>query len=400
MALFSVFLLILQWVLILAVWPRERQIADSEKISPNTTLAKQVDNESRGRFETHTFMLTRPDEEAAYYDQALIKRPWYFKDSAANVGRFFESLELPKAARTWLLDTSNWSFAEGLISLDVPREINLEITAETRAQLAERLSQLPENESFQFPYIFPTERIEDWFQDMDARPEIVAMTRSLLYRRGGSACLSDAATPGEALAPEEKRRFVRSLSRIRVARIQLNLDPGIDFTTVLEYWSTKETVRGLEPLLRSISTDSQGGGIDAAMLLPPFAREFVYSFPDEEYDPEVLRKDCFWTSIRFHYPNIEGDPAFFEAKHCMQFIEQNYRKISGEPHFGDVLLLYDPESLDVMHACVYIADDVVFTKNGVSVRQPWALMKIDDMMAYYRVFKNPSKLWVRPKNDS
>jgi len=31
----------------------------------------------------------------------------------------------------------------------------------------------------------------------------------------------------------------------------------------------------------------------------------------------------------------------------------------------------------------YLADDVVFTKNGGEYMQPWVLMKIADMLAYY-----------------
>jgi hypothetical protein len=35
------------------------------------------------------------------------------------------------------------------------------------------------------------------------------------------------------------------------------------------------------------------------------------------------------------------------------------------------------------HACVYIADDVVFTKNGVNYHQPWVLMKLNDLLPRY-----------------
>jgi hypothetical protein len=35
------------------------------------------------------------------------------------------------------------------------------------------------------------------------------------------------------------------------------------------------------------------------------------------------------------------------------------------------------------HICVYIADDVVFTKDGIDDRQPWVLMEIRDMLVEY-----------------
>jgi hypothetical protein len=33
--------------------------------------------------------------------------------------------------------------------------------------------------------------------------------------------------------------------------------------------------------------------------------------------------------------------------------------------------------------CVYVADDVVFTKNGANTIQPWVLMKMSEMLGTY-----------------
>jgi hypothetical protein len=35
------------------------------------------------------------------------------------------------------------------------------------------------------------------------------------------------------------------------------------------------------------------------------------------------------------------------------------------------------------HMCVYIAADVVYTKNGVDPKQPWVLMRMKDLLALY-----------------
>jgi len=40
-----------------------------------------------------------------------------------------------------------------------------------------------------------------------------------------------------------------------------------------------------------------------------------------------------------------------------------------------------------------LADDVVFTKNGGEYMQPWVLMKIADMLAYYNATA-PARLTV------
>ena len=54
---------------------------------------------------------------------------------------------------------------------------------------------------------------------------------------------------------------------------------------------------------------------------------------------------------------------------------------------GDVMFLATPNDA-VIHAAVYIADDIVFTKNGESYTQPWILMHMEDMMDTYAV-KHP-----------
>ena len=51
-----------------------------------------------------------------------------------------------------------------------------------------------------------------------------------------------------------------------------------------------------------------------------------------------------------------------------------------------------------VHMCVYIAADIVYTKNGGHPYQPWILMKLDDLMVQYasdkpqqwRVFRKKS----------
>ena len=37
----------------------------------------------------------------------------------------------------------------------------------------------------------------------------------------------------------------------------------------------------------------------------------------------------------------------------------------------------------MVHAANYVADDVVFTKNGGFATQPWMLMHLDDMIDAY-----------------
>ncbi|MFN7139466.1 MAG: hypothetical protein ACK4UN_09015, partial [Limisphaerales bacterium] len=50
--------------------------------------------------------------------------------------------------------------------------------------------------------------------------------------------------------------------------------------------------------------------------------------------------------------------------------------------FGDILFLQNSDGI-LIHSAVYIADDIVFTKNGAGYNQPWIYMKMEDMMPFY-----------------
>jgi hypothetical protein len=51
-----------------------------------------------------------------------------------------------------------------------------------------------------------------------------------------------------------------------------------------------------------------------------------------------------------------------------------------------VVFILDGASGNAIHSCVYLADDLVFTKNGRSPTQPWVVMKVDDVVTYYGMF--------------
>ncbi len=49
---------------------------------------------------------------------------------------------------------------------------------------------------------------------------------------------------------------------------------------------------------------------------------------------------------------------------------------------GDLVLLLDNQN-KVIHSAVYIADDIVFTKNGINFAQPWVMMHEKDMVGHF-----------------
>jgi hypothetical protein len=52
----------------------------------------------------------------------------------------------------------------------------------------------------------------------------------------------------------------------------------------------------------------------------------------------------------------------------------------------------EPGTVNLVHSAVYLADNLVFTKNGKAPSQPWILMKLDAMVDRYQTVG----AWDRP----
>ncbi len=54
---------------------------------------------------------------------------------------------------------------------------------------------------------------------------------------------------------------------------------------------------------------------------------------------------------------------------------------------------------EIKHSAVYLADDLVFTKNGNNYRQPWMLMHIANLLATYPASPPMKAIYMRMKID-
>ena len=96
--------------------------------------------------------------------------------------------------------------------------------------------------------------------------------------------------------------------------------------------------------------------------------------------------------------NETPDTNFFDGAYSQKILDTEYEPVSDEPFFGDLIVLFDENGQSV-HMCVYIADDFVFTKNGVNPAQPWVLMRMSDMMmVYYTPEKTARIMFLRRKD--
>jgi len=139
----------------------------------------------------------------------------------------------------------------------------------------------------------------------------------------------------------------------------------------------------------------EGGNLSLFYLLPKFARDRLYTFPLPPQPGEPVM-DCHWST--FNFASDTPDNRLNDPGYAVEHIRKNYYRIAAPSLYGDVLLLLNDRD-EVKHSAVYLADDIVFTKNGNNYRQPWMLMRIPDLLATYPATPAMKPIYMRLKTE-
>jgi hypothetical protein len=191
--------------------------------------------------------------------------------------------------------------------------------------------------------------------------------------------------------------MARSLSRQSAVFAGLVITPDTDIDKLASYWGSVPNVRftDIRPLMEALKALPEGGDLRLYYVLPKFARDRLYTFPLPPQDGEPMM-DCHWTT--FNFSNETPDNRFNDPDYAIQYIKKNYYQISAASQYGDILLLMNDKN-EIKHSAVYLADDIVFTKNGNNYRQPWMLMHIPDLLASYPATPAMKPVYMRLKTN-
>ncbi len=333
-----------------------------------------------GDLESEVLMLEAPTEYLSDRRFVAAKLDWFLPPSAFL--RFRDQLpsyDLTAEERAVLSDESRWKTNSSGFYFAPARELLLGLNAHARQQIHSFLGQFRENVYQNLPFRYPQGTAEPWLADSGLQAETQNLVKRCLYQRGPTLCFSDMAIL-ENTPVEEYRRVLKCLTRTRTVFLQLRVTPLSDVNALVQYWGKKETTRRIRPLLESLAKTPDGGTLDVTHLLPAFARERLLSFPDSSDRRECSLQNCLWTALNFF--NDPPDDRFADVNYAKEFLRREYDLYQGEPTYGDLVALKNSRG-DLVHWCVYIAADVVFTKNGGHVLQPWVLMSLSDVVAQY-----------------
>ena len=273
-----------------------------------------------------------------------------------------------------------------------PPLLSLEaMTSQQRTLVYSELRKYPANEFHVEPVLITSGDVDDWFGSSKLRPEIIAKLKEYTYKRGDTLAFSDLpAVMNYAQGEEEARAMVKAFTRTRALMVKMIVENKADIETIMTYWTTGLNLRrkDMQPLLESI-VDVGAEKIDLVHMLPPLPRKLLMTYPDPGMAKEGVYPDCHWTSLNFF--NYNAQPYLLDSRLATTAVLERFNPVDAPYKFGDILFFLDAERGDAFHSCVYIADDIVFTKNGRNVLSPWIFARLEDVKRVY-LFDNNGRI--------
>lgn len=256
------------------------------------------------------------------------------------------------------------------------------LSSESRAILYGALSLFPENTFQHEPFRYRMDLSDEWFANSGVPEETINQVCKLIYRRGKTLLFSDPHLVIPGLQSDVERvKLLKTLARQSTLMVQLHISAKADIDSLINYWAANSgRAKDIKPLLESATRIPSGLDIDVTHLLPRFARKRIYTYPSTEGDTGEMVYDCHWNSMNFW--NDPPDNRFADGATVIHTLETDYDQIMDHYKFGDVLLFMKSDT-QAIHSAVYIADDIVFTKNGPSPHSPWIFMQLATLVSHY-----------------
>ena len=311
-------------------------------------------------------------------------RMWHFPEwDRENLADFISASPLSEDMKGAFIKKIEADPQTGGVQITPTTEEVAGLSAEARAYIYNVLSHYKINKAHDKAHRYASPSLDEWMRGVQLSAGARSTMEKLLYRNGNMLFFVDVPILMDSISSlAEKQDVLRALGREKTMLIKLRLGDDSDVDALTRYWGEGGRASQVHPLLESVKERVGERTLDIVHLLPSFVRERVYTYPDiREYSSEeVTPQDCHWTSLNFF--NREADNNYGNAAKVKECIESQYETVeSKELRLGDLLLYMEDRHL--IHSAVYIASDIVFTKNGTNYSSPWMFMYMSDMEQYY-----------------
>lgn len=339
-----------------------------------------------GKLSYFYFYLEAPDHVVAQFPMPSPVTRWTFD------GRLFDTLRSRLSTAGVPSGTLDRLFSERRMVKDArhvylfPTRSDLEsLTPAVRSAVYAELASLPANEFHHSPIFFLSDTVEEWAQDSQLPARIVEKIKLMSYKVGEALVFSDIPyLVSIAESDAEARMLLRKMTRVRTLMARLEISKTESVAPLLEYWSTGLGLRRkeLEPLINAISQTEGVSHLDLLHLLPPLPRKLLYTYPDASHAAMGRLPDCHWTCLNFF--NFQPQNYFLDTRLATSAVLGSFDRVSTPYRYGDILMFVNRDG-QAVHSATYIADDLAYTKNGMTMMAPWVVMRLGDLRKLYGV---------------
>lgn len=268
-------------------------------------------------------------------------------------------------------------------------ELVLDLDDDIRSKIYALLAQHPINRQ-NLPIPMLPEFLDERMSSSELSKETLKLFKRLLYRRSSFLFFADEPVMLMRMPDlTQRQHFLGMISRTITYLVALKVDQETDPEPLVEYWRGRSRSKDLQPLIESLKRLPKGYQIDLSHLLTPFARRRIYTYPNPQ-DPDLAKKNCYWSAFNFF--NETPADKYSEWRQVSDVLREEYEPVAA-PAFGDVVIYFDSKKTPV-HAAVYLADRLLFTKNGPTVFHPWTYMMASTLYDLYSAFLPKEELTV------
>jgi hypothetical protein len=343
-----------------------------------------------GKLEVTELPLPTPEGFFPGRAERLQKTSWFFQNfTESELARFLLSCDLTAIQRQVLLDKRCWRIESNGCVVTPPEALVWYLKSSSRRKIYSILGQSPVNVPQCYAFSFPAGTFADFLERNGVIPRNVNKISRLAYTVSSVTYFADLQAVRAVLTSVEFEKLAGALHATPAVALRLCVTPSSDVRTLIKYWGRGGRENAIKPLLTALSRAPGGTSIDISCLLPPFARDRLYTYPVSWNDPAITREDCFFTAMNFFHET--PDTNFFNSDYIQTILCNDFVRVTGRPAYGDLVGVLNPTK-GIVHMCVYIAKDFVFTKNGADRAQPWVLMRMDNMLRAYRSSQDPAQV--------
>jgi hypothetical protein len=396
-------LLVIPWLVVATIYVRAPDgtvAADRPEVTTvGTTRAAKPG--AWGRLSLTPIIVSPPLEYVAA-DWGRRDRPhrWYFPGTSPELLRaFLSSTGLTAEQIVKLESTVHREERIAGLSLSPDLELLRSLDPQIRARLYLQLAKSTLNEDQGNSFRFFGTSAEQWLGGTMIAPETRQLIEPLIYRDGDFMHFADAAIAHARITDrQELQRLAKALLRQPTVLVRLSVDRTSEIAALAQYWGRGGRATDIRPLLESVAGSGSDGNIDIVHLLPSFARNRLYRYPKlttGDLNKPALA-NCLWSSLNFF--QAEPDDRFLDVNNALASLRQDYHIVESDFQLGDIVALLDAEG-DLFHVVVYLADDLVFTKNGTSPVSPWTIMPLQRVKDYYHALSDSPRLIYHRRNE-